>query len=507
MRESDEKFAAAFDSAPVLIAISDLETDAYLDVNQQFTALSGFTRAEAIGRTPVELGWLDRVDRARLRALMRREDSVRDHELVLHAKGGGDVICRYWGNRITVSGRQCLLSVGLDITDRRSIEQQLRQAQKMEAIGTLAGGIAHDFNNLLTVILGNCEMIGRASPPEEPVGRQIGLIREAGERASSLVQQLLAFGRKQVLRPTLVDLAELVADGVRMLERLLGEDIEIRVVPSAGTGQVRADPGQLQQILLNLALNARDAMPSGGKLTIETGRVRCSEADVARQPGLKPGPYVVLTVSDTGHGMDAPTQARIFEPFFTTKEFGRGSGLGLATVHGIVSQSGGHIEVVSRVGHGTTFRLYFPAARHGAERAAVPPPERETPRGTETVLVTEDAPDVRDLACRILRELGYRVLEASGGEEALRVAAGEQRAVHLLLTDVVMPGMSGRVLADRLAAQRPELKVLYMSGYTGDVLAYHAISDRELRFIQKPFRPNDLALKVRQVLDEPQATA
>jgi CheY-like chemotaxis protein len=333
------------------------------------------------------------------------------------------------------------------------------------------------------------------------------LIREAGERAASLVQQLLAFGRKQILQTKLLSLAEVVDDGVRMLERLLGEDVEICVFPSSNAGLIRVDPGQMQQIVLNLALNARDAMPAGGTLTIETGKVYRSEADVAQHPGQEPGPYAVLTVRDTGHGMDAATQARIFEPFFTTKEFGRGSGLGLATVHGIVNQSGGHIEVVSEVGHGTTFRLYFPSAEREEGRSTAVPPAREIPKGTETVLVTEDAPDVRGLACRILRELGYRVLEASGGEDALGVASGEQGTLHLLLTDVVMPGMSGRVLADRLAAQRPGLRVLYMSGYTDDVLAHHSVRDSGLRFIQKPFRPNDLALKVREVLDEPQTTA
>ncbi|MBI5439940.1 MAG: MEDS domain-containing protein [Deltaproteobacteria bacterium] len=377
---------------------------------------------------------------------------------------------------------------------------QFRQAQKMEAVGRLAGGVAHDFNNLLTAILGYCELVLLRLEPEDPVRREVDEIRRAAERAAALTHQLLAFSRSQVLQPVLVDLGEVVTEVHRMLERIVGEDVELEVRSAPEQGLVLADAGQIQQVIVNLAVNARDAMPEGGKLTIETRNAGPGEGtDGADGTGAES--YVVLTVSDTGHGMEEEVQAHLFEPFFTTKDAGKGTGLGLATVHGIVTQSGGRIEVGSRPGSGTTFRIYLP-------RASVParpkPPHRSHPRarhGTETILVVEDSLEVRALVCEVLRRQGYRVLEAEGGEAALELC-GSQGPIDLLLTDVVMPGMSGRAVAERLSTCSPRLKVLYMSGYTDRAFAELPGPGGEVGFIQKPFQPQDLAQKVREILEE-----
>ena len=376
-----------------------------------------------------------------------------------------------------------------DITDRKRLEEQLLQSQKMEAVGRLAGGIAHDFNNLLTAIIGYSDLLARRVKGTPRLEHNVGEILEAAERAAGLTRQLLAFSRKQVLQPRVLSLNAAVTDIENMLRRVIGEDIQLLTALAGGLGQVRADPTQLEQVILNLAVNARDAMPRGGKLVLETANV---DVDDAR--------YVMLAVSDNGVGMDAETQSRVFEPFFTTKEPGKGTGLGLAMVYGIVAQSGGSIRVDSEPGRGTTFKVLLPRVD---EPPTVDPPPAERPagRGCETVLVAEDEDGVRSLICEVLRGLGYRVLEAPRPELALDLMAAEGAPVRLLLTDVVMPGMDGRQLAERLTARQPGLRVLYISGYTGEAIARHGVLEHGTQLLQKPFTPEALARKVREVLD------
>jgi PAS domain S-box-containing protein len=380
----------------------------------------------------------------------------------------------------------------------RRTEAQLRQALKMEAVGRLAGGVAHDFNNLLTTILGTSDLLLEELPPDKPWRQDVEEIRKAGERAASLTRQLLAFSRKQVLEAATIDLNETVSSISSMLHRLIGEDIELVTRLDPALAMIRADPGQIEQVLLNLAVNSRDAMPRGGALVIETANLMLA-GDQPGPGGVPPGPYVALTVSDNGVGMDAETRSHIFEPFFTTKEPGRGTGLGLATVYGVVRQSGGHIAVTSEPGQGTTFRIYFPPVADRVEPRASPPLAPR--RGTETILVAEDEPAVRSLAQRILESQGYAVMVAAGAEEALELSRGFAGRIHLLLTDVIMPGMSGAQLAEQIAAERNDAKVLFMSGYTDAAIGHHGVLEPGIWYLQKPFSPGGLAEKVREVLD------
>jgi signal transduction histidine kinase len=391
---------------------------------------------------------------------------------------------------------------------RRS-EAQLAQAQKMEAIGNLAGGIAHDFNNLLSVILSYSTMLAEDLAPDDPMRPDLEQIEAAGRQAAELTRQLLAFGRRQVLEVRLVDVNAVVARSEKMLRRLLGEDLELTVLPRARRGMTLVDLAQLEQVLLNLAVNARDAMPQGGRLTIETADAELDQDYADLHPGVRPGPYVMLAVTDTGTGMDPATQARIFEPFFTTKELGKGTGLGLATVFGVVRQSGGTIWVYSEPGRGSTFKVYLPSA--GAEASAAALAEEAAPvsdlRGAETILLAEDEEQVRHLASTILRRHGYEVLEAQGGGDALLLCEQHPGTIHLLLTDVVMPRVSGRQLAERLRALRPGMKVLFMSGYPDQTVVHHGVLEAGVAFLQKPLTPDRLAARVRQVLDGPAPAA
>jgi PAS domain S-box-containing protein len=389
-----------------------------------------------------------------------------------------------------------------DITERKQAEEQLRQAHKMEAIGQLAGGVAHDFNNLLMAIIGYSELLLARLREGDRLRRHVQEIKKAGERAAALTRQLLAFSRRQVLVPQVLDLNSVVSNVQKMLRRMIGEDIDLLTVPAPDLGQVRADPGQVEQVIMNLAVNARDAMPEGGKLTLETTNVALDESYTRNHIDVLPGRYVMLAVRDTGSGMDAETLSHIFEPFFTTKEEGKGTGLGLATVYGIAKQSGGHIEVSSEPGQGTTFKVYLPRIEAACEPAALGVRALELSRGTETVLLVED--DV--VVCELLREMlqgsGYTVLEAGGARQALRM--GERyapRPIHLLLADVVMPEMSGPQLADHLARVYPKMKVLYISGYTDAAVARHGKLSTKAPYLQKPFAPEVLARKVREVLD------
>jgi PAS domain S-box-containing protein len=447
-------------------------------------------------------GGLEEARMVRQRLLL--EGPLRSYETGFIAKDGRrvDVSASIAMLRDPAGEEVGTLGVLKDIGERRHLEEQLRQSQKMDAIGRLAGGIAHDFNNLLTVIAGRAQLILSRIRPEEPIHRDATLVRTTAERAAALTHQLLAFSRKQVLQPQVLNLNAVVTGMEPMLGRLIGEDIDLAVIPAEGLGRIKADPGQLEQVIINLVVNARDAMPEGGRLTIETADVELDAAYASRHVTVPPGPHVMLAVTDTGEGMDEQTRSRVFEPFFTTKGPGKGTGLGLATVYGIVKQSGGDIQLASERGRGTSFKIYLPLV---AEPASEPGPARSAtapvPRGDETVLLVEDEPEVRDLAREILEASGYTVLQACDPQDAVLMAERHAGPIRLLLTDVIMPRQSGRALAERLRPLRPELQVLYMSGYTNEAIVRHGVLEPDTMFIQKPFTPAALGHKVRAALD------
>jgi signal transduction histidine kinase len=397
--------------------------------------------------------------------------------------------------------REAVARYELAQTASQELEQQLRQSQKMEAIGRLAGGVAHDFNNLLTAINGYSSLALQRANPDDRLRGYLEEIKKAGERAATLTRQLLAFGRKQMLKPVVLNLNDVVSDMNKMLRRLIGEDIRFNARFDPDLKPIKADPGQIEQVLVNLVVNSRDAMPQGGNLTIETANFESDAEFAGKHLGLAPGHYVMLAVSDSGCGMDDKTKARIFEPFFTTKEKGRGTGLGLSTVYGIVKQSGGTVWVYSETGKGSVFKVYFPQLQEDAEFSKPVLVETPVPRGSETILLVEDEDVVRGLARKILEQAGYDVLDARGGDEAIRLCHELPGPIHLLLTDVVMPERSGREIAECLAKLRPSTRVLYMSGYTDDAIVHHGVLDSDVEFIQKPFTPVALARKVREVLD------
>ena len=392
--------------------------------------------------------------------------------------------------------------VRTDVGKRVSLEDQLRQSQKLEAIGRLAGGIAHDFNNILTAIMGYSALLQSALDKGDPKQQEVEEIKKAVRRASSLIQQLLAFSRRQVLQLRVMDLNAVLKNIQQLLQRLIGEDTELIILPTPALGHVKADPGQIEQVLMNLALNARDAMPKGGKVTIRTANVMIDETFARRHLIAPPGPYIMLSVTDTGSGMDEETQAHIFEPFFTTKEQGKGTGLGLATVYGIVKQSGGSIFVYSEPGKGATCQIYLPRVDEAVTVVESVHATIDPPHGSETILLVEDEEPVRELVRKVLERNGYRILEARHGDEAIKICAQHNGGeISLLVTDVVMPRMSGREVAERVQASHPKMKVLYLSGYTDDAVVRHGVLQSMTAFLQKPFTPDALAHKVREVLD------
>jgi PAS domain S-box-containing protein len=513
LRRSEERFRAAFQTSPDAICITGVSDGTYLTINKSFTRMAGWEEQDVLGRSSLDLGiWVDPGDRARLVEGLRAEGVVRNLEADFCRKDGRVFSGLMSASLISIAGVPSLLSVTRDVTEwkrsqgeRERLEEQLRQAQKMEAIGQLAGGVAHDFNNLLTVILSNTEALQEdldrdvgASPAKRALVQDIGV---AGQLARDLTRQLLAFARRQVIAPVPLDLNALVRGGQNLLRRVLGEDIELVAALQPDLWPVRCDPGQMEQVILNLAVNARDAMPGGGQLAIETANVQIDGSRAASQQGMRPGPHVRVAIRDSGQGMSPEVKARIFEPFFTTKPKGRGTGLGLATVYGIVKQSEGYILVESEPGSGTTFELYLPRVVAEVTEVEAAPPDREMrPRGSETVLVVEDDPLVREVTVRSLRTGGYRVLVAADGRDALDVAAGEQD-MRLLVTDVVMPGMSGREVADELCPRHPGLRVLYVSGYTQDAIAQRGVLESGVEFLPKPFTASSLLERVRAVLD------
>ncbi len=500
LRESNETFAAAWDSAPVMISLTSLDDWRFLDVNNKFCTTSGFSREEAVGKTAVEIGWVRPEDAILIREKLDREGRIQDLEITCSTRSGQPLLCRRWGEVITLAGRKALLSIVMDITQYRKVEEQFYQAQKMESVGRLAGGVAHDFNNMLSVILGHAELC--LMDPEHPPmqRRHLEAIRDAGARSAEITKQLLAFARRQIAEPKVLDLNGTVAGMLRMLERLIGEGIELVWVPGAGPCRVRIDPAQVDQMLANLCVNARDAIAGIGRLTIRTENVVLGEAECRGKGDLSPGAYVLLSVTDTGEGIDESLLEHIFEPFFTTKEMGKGTGLGLATVFGIVKQNQGGIRVESRKGEGTTFGIFLPAVETGASDGPEERPVEPIQGGDETILLVEDEPSVIEMSRTILENLGYRLMVARDPEEALRLVGDAEGTVDLLLTDVVMPGMNGRDLAQRLQALRPGLKCLFMSGYTADIIADHGVVHDSVNFLQKPFDVRSLAAKVRSVL-------
>jgi len=502
LRNSEERYRALFEGAAEGILVADLETRRFRYANRAVCNILGYTEEELTQLAVADIHPKESLDHvvAEFEAQTRGEKTVAPAIPCLR-KDGTVFYADVATARAVIDGRPCNIGFFTDVTERRQLEEQLRQSQKMEAVGKLAGGIAHDFNNILTAILGYSELLERRFAEGDPARREVAEVEKAAQRAASLTRQLLAFSRQQVLEPKVMNINRLVAEMDRMLRQLIGEDIDLVTSLDASLGNTKVDSSQLEQVVLNLALNARDAMPHGGKITIETANVDLDENYARQHVTARPGSYVMLAVSDTGCGMDAETQSRIFDPFFTTKPMDKGTGLGLSTVYGIVKQSGGYIWVYSEPDRGTTFKVYLPRVESDVDEVKPADLESETTGGAETILVVEDNEGIRTLMGEILQMNGYTVLKASGGAEALELAARGEQPIHLTITDVVMPGVDGRELAKRLAIVRPDLKVLFMSGYASDAVLHNGIVEEGTPFLQKPFTPESLARKVRRVLD------
>jgi signal transduction histidine kinase/ActR/RegA family two-component response regulator len=480
LKNKDRKFQLLFEEHPHPMWIFDPAAQTILEANNAAARLFEYTPEQFRGMTL---------------------QTIRTGEQRYRTSTGRMIEVETGGHAIKFGGIAAELVVLMDVTQRRLLEDQLRQAQKMEAVGMLAGGVAHDFNNLLTIITGYSQLILNNLAPEDPNRQSAEQIMKAGERAATLTRQLLAFSRRQVLQPKVLDVNRLIGTLTSMLRRLIGEDIDLRLDLHQGLGQVNADPGQIEQVLMNLVVNARDAMPRGGTLTIETANVDLDENYTRTHVTLKPGPYVMIAVSDTGTGMDDNTKAHAFEPFFTTKAQGRGTGLGLSTVFGIVRQSGGGVDIYSALGKGTSAKVYLPRIDQPEVLESLEQ-RTQSSKGSETILIAEDDEMVRSLVKETLRRHGYDVLDAASPVEAQKIAENHHGPIHLLITDVVMPKINGRDLAARLSKKRPRMKVLYMSGYTDGAVVNNGILRKEVAFLQKPFTPMALAEKVREVLEE-----
>ena len=507
LRVSEERYRKLFESN-VAAVFRSTPDGKMLECNQRFCEMFGYAREEL----QVQPAWIlypgGKEERDRLIADRIRSGVPGVFENKYRRKDGRLIwVLTSATMGSAADGSKYFEGTMLDVTERRRLEEQLFQAQRMEAVGRLAGGIAHDFNNVLTVITGYSAMLLARSDPSDPIYEDAQEIRNASERAASLTRQLLAFSRQQVLQPQVVNLNHILEGIAKMAGRLIGEDVDLSLRCTSNLKSVKADPGQIEQIVLNLVVNARDAMPSGGKLTLETSNVEIDPDYVLAHPYTSPGQHVLLAVSDTGIGMDESIRARIFEPFFTTKEHGKGTGLGLSTVYGIVKQSGGHIEVYSEVGKGSTFKIYFPAVAQAAGAAMAPAAlVAGSEKGRETILLVEDDDALRKLALRALSSSGYRVLTPDLPQQAEAMVREHPGAIDLLLTDVVMPGISGREVARRVSVLRPNIRVLYMSGYTTNAIVDHGVLDEGLAFLPKPFTPATLTRKIREVLDGSRAS-
>jgi two-component system cell cycle sensor histidine kinase/response regulator CckA len=499
LRKSESVFRLLFSNNPLPTWVMDDETLQFIQVNEAAVKQYGYTAQQFR-----HMGMKDvRAEDGAGAADMEREKAAGRYQgICKHRKKDGQVFeVEVTSHHFDYAGRRVRLVVAQDISERHVLEQQLRQAQKMEAVGRLAGGVAHDFNNLLMVIKGHTELLMNELPPADRTARKIAQIDRAADRAASLTKQLLAFSRMQVLQPRVINLNAVVEDMGKLVPRLIGEDIELSIRTSAQLGSIRADASQMEQIIMNLAVNARDAMPHGGRLFIETSNADLDDAYNTTHPIVQAGRYVSLAVSDTGIGMSAETQAHIFEPFFTTKEAGKGTGLGLATVYGVVKQSGGFIWVYSEVGKGTSFKIYLPRVDQAEEKGSAANISAEAPRGAETILLAEDEQDVREVAREFLESAGYTVVEARNGSEALRLAADQSKTMDLLVTDMVMPGMTGKELAQRIQALRPGLPVIFMSGYSEQTAAENARSSGSMYLLTKPFSRSGLLRTIREALN------
>lgn len=502
VRHERDRAQRYLDTAQVILLALDLDGRITL-INRNGCDVLGWSESDLLGRN-----WIATCVPASIREEVTRTfhnvvggDPAIVENLVLTRSGEERLV--EWRNTMLRDGAGVIigaLSSGADITERRALEAQFQQAQKMEAVGRLAGGVAHDFNNLLTTVLGYCEMLLADLPPGHSHRRDLLQIQKAGVRGAGLTRQLLAFSRKQIIEPTVLSLNAIVTDMRTMLGRLIGEDITVIMNLAYGLAAVKADRGQVEQVIMNLAVNARDAMPTGGLLKIETANVELDDGYAATHASVKPGPYVALTISDTGRGMTAEVQARLFEPFFTTKEIGKGTGLGLATVHGMVMRSGGSVAVSSEVGKGASFKVYFPKADAAQAVAGAPRQESLPLLGTETVLLVEDSDELRELMSRLLEGQGYTVLAAANADEARRLF-DEHASVDVILTDVVMPGTSGPDLIRQLVERQPGLKAIYMSGYTDDAIVQHGVLKPGIAFLHKPFTSETLGRKIREVID------
>ncbi len=502
LRRSEARYRSLVQSAVYGIYRSSLEGK-FLDVNPALIAMLGYSSPEdVLGLDPKRDVFLDPGEQTRLMQEFRRGARLDNIEVRWKRKDGNPITVRLSGRAVSSPEETdgVLEIIAEDVTERRVLEDQFRQAQKMEAVGRLAGGVAHDFNNLLMVISGYTEVLLEYTTRDNPLYPKIAAIQQAADRATTLTRQLLAFSRKQLLELKVVEVNAIVRDMERLLRPLIGENIELSTRLATDLGRTRADAGQIEQVIMNLVVNAKDAMPSGGKITIQTANVSLTD-DLRREYSyIQPGPYVMLSITDTGHGMDKETQSRIFEPFFTTKEKGKGTGLGLSTVYGIIKQSGGYVFAQSELQRGTTFRIYLPRVEETTEPLGSAPASQSATGGSETVLLVEDEESVRQLVRETLEAKGYKVLEADHGEAALRIASSHQGPIDMLITDVVMPGMSGRELSKQLCASHPQTRVLFLSGYTEDAIVHQGVLEPGTTFLQKPFTLQMLSRKVREVL-------
>ena len=510
-KRAEDRFRALVETAPTAIVIVD-DKGRIAEVNAQALRMFGYERGELIGEAvevllPERLRHVHQGHRSSYAKEPRARPMGVGMELFARRKDGSEFPVEISLGPLVTREGVLVSSTIVDITERKKMEQHLRLSQRMEAIGKLSGGVAHDFNNLLTVILGSADALLETHPPDHPARRKLELIRQAGFSAADLTRQLLAFSRQQMLQPRVLDVKEIVKRTQDLLARLIGDNISLTISVEPSLACICADPGQIEQVLLNLAVNARDAMPKGGRISIEARNADLDESYKQEHQQVIPGQYVMIAVEDSGCGMDRETQARIFDPFFTTKELGKGTGLGLATVYGIVKQSRGYIWVYSEIGRGTIFKVYLPRVEQSAQSSAPKESDVSSLQGSETILLAEDSESLREMAREYLQSVGYTVFEAASGKEALQKAKDLHGAIHLLLTDVVMPEMSGPELASEMVSLRPGIRVIFTSGYTDDAIARQGVLDPGVAFIQKPYRPKALARKIREVLDGPSTKA